>query len=121
MLSACLRMLSTDPKASTARDRLTLLRDRRLRFEQKAMLEDASHCYTAARSCDVRPPTCSIEVSPGLLPKPVVGWITHHSPGVVVLEPILATSQVCVKSPAAGTNSANSERKTHGCHCRCRR
>jgi len=46
-------MLSTDPKASTARDRLTLLRDRRLRFEQKAMLEDASHCYTAARSCDV--------------------------------------------------------------------
>ena len=34
VLSACLRMLSTDPKASTARDRLTLLRDRRLRFEK---------------------------------------------------------------------------------------
>jgi hypothetical protein len=32
VLSACLRMLSTDPKASTARDRLSL--DRRLRFEE---------------------------------------------------------------------------------------
>jgi hypothetical protein len=34
VLRACLRMLSTDPKASTARDRLTLSRDRRLRFEK---------------------------------------------------------------------------------------
>jgi hypothetical protein len=34
VLWACLRMLSTDPKASTARDRLTLSRDRRLRFEK---------------------------------------------------------------------------------------
>jgi hypothetical protein len=34
VLSACLRMLSTGPKASTARDRLTLSRDRRLRFEK---------------------------------------------------------------------------------------
>ena len=121
MLSACLRMLSTDPKASTARDRLTLLRDRRLRFEQKAMLEDASHCYTAARSCDVRPPTCSIEVSPGAVTQTRSGLDHSPQPGVVVLEPILAASQVCVKHLAAGTHSANSERNTDGYHCRCRR
>jgi len=85
------------------------------------MFEDASHCYTAAPACDVRPPLALSGYRRGLLRKPVVGWITHHSPGVGVLEPILAASQVCVKSLAAGTNSANSERNTDGCHCRCRR
>jgi hypothetical protein len=45
------------------------------------MLEDASHCYTAARSCDVRPSLALSNYPPGLLPKPVVGWITHRRPG----------------------------------------
>ena len=33
--------------------------------------------------------TCSIEVSARLLPKSVVGWITHHSPDVGALKAIL--------------------------------
>jgi hypothetical protein len=66
------------------------------------MLEDASHCYTAARSCDVRPSLALSRYPPGLLPKPVVGWITHHSPDVGVLEPILPARQVCVNSLCSG-------------------
>ena len=54
-----------------------------------AMLEDASHCYTAARSCDVEPSFFLSRYAPGLLPKSIVGWITHHGPDVGVLEPIL--------------------------------
>jgi hypothetical protein len=66
------------------------------------MLEDASHCYTAARSCDVRPPLAVSGYPPGLLPKPVVGWITHHSPGVGVLEPNLPARQLCVNGLCSG-------------------
>jgi hypothetical protein len=66
------------------------------------MLEDASHCYTAARSCDVRPPLAVSGYPPGLLPKPVVGWITHHSPSVEVPEPNLPARQVCVNGLCSG-------------------
>jgi hypothetical protein len=43
------------------------------------MLEDASRCYTAARSRDVRTPLALSGYPPGLLPKPIVGWITVAS------------------------------------------
>jgi len=43
------------------------------------MLKDASHCYTAARPYDVRPPLTLSGYPPGLLPKPIVGWITTVS------------------------------------------
>jgi hypothetical protein len=74
-----------------------------------AMLEDASPCYTAARSCDVRPSLALSRYPPGLLPKPVVGWITHHRPDVGVLKPILPATfsdlydpgQVKTKPPRA--------------------
>jgi hypothetical protein len=66
------------------------------------MLEDASHCYTAARLRDVRPPLALSGCPPGLLPKPGVGWITHHSPGVSVLDPILPARQVCVNGLCGG-------------------
>jgi hypothetical protein len=46
VLWSCVRIVSTDPNASTACDRLTLrCIGASLRM---AMLEDASHCYTAA-------------------------------------------------------------------------
>jgi hypothetical protein len=46
------------------------------------MLEDASHCYSAARSCDTETPLALSRYPAGLLPKPVVGLITHRSPDV---------------------------------------
>jgi hypothetical protein len=49
-----------------------------------AMLQDASRCHTAARWCEVETPLALSRYPPGLLPKPVVGSITHHSPGVGV-------------------------------------
>jgi hypothetical protein len=66
------------------------------------VLEDASHCYIAARSCDVRPLLALSGVPAGLLPKPVVGWITHHRPGVGVLEPNHPARQVCVIGLCSG-------------------
>jgi hypothetical protein len=77
------------------------------------MLEDASHCYTAARSCDVRPSLALSNYPPGLLPKPVVGWITHRRPGMGVLKPILPATfsdlyepgQVNTTPPRASTGA----------------
>jgi hypothetical protein len=70
VLSACLRMLSTGPKASTARDRLTLSRHRRLRFEDG----DARGCVALLYRCTgVRRenPTCLCRGIPqGCYPNP---------------------------------------------------
>jgi hypothetical protein len=104
--------VSTDPKASTARDRLTLSLDRRLRFEDG----DARGCVALLYRCTVvrrETLTCSIAVSARLLPKSVVGWITHHRPGVGVLKPILPATfsdlydpgQVDRKPPRASTGA----------------
>jgi hypothetical protein len=112
VLWAYLRIVSTDPKAGTARDRLTL--DRRLRFEEwRCSFEDASHCNTAAQSCDVRPSLALSRYPPGLLPKSVVGWITHRSADVGVLKPILPATfsdlydpgQVNTTPPRASTGT----------------
>jgi hypothetical protein len=75
------------------------------------MLEDASHCYTAARSCDVRPSLALSNYPSGLLPKPVVGWITGPAWGV--LKPILPATfsdlyeagQVNTTPPRASTGA----------------
>ena len=49
------------------------------------MLEDASRCYTAARSRDVRPPLALSGCPPGLLPKPIVGFITHRQREAILI------------------------------------
>jgi hypothetical protein len=65
------------------------------------MLEVASHCYSAARSCDTETPLALSRYPPGLLPKPVVGLITRRPDGAV-LEPILPARQICVNSLCSG-------------------
>jgi hypothetical protein len=80
------------------------------------MLEDASHCYTAAQWRDVRPSLALSRYPPGLLPKSVVGWITHHTPDVGVLKPILPATfndlydpgQVNTKPPEASRGDPRS-------------
>jgi hypothetical protein len=53
------------------------------------MLEDASHCYTAAGRATRDPHLFYRGIHQGPLPKSVVNWITHHSPDLGVLKPIL--------------------------------
>jgi len=96
---------------------------RRLRFEEwRCSFEDASHCYTAARSCDVRPSlvlskVCSRAVTQTRSeldhsPQPRRRSARTNPPGWAGLR----------EQPSQRVQTrAQRERKTDGHHCRYRR